>query len=132
MKLTVIAMALAFCAVVPAVAQTAAPAALPACTGETQIIRVSKLKPGATVADFEKAVAQHMAWYRSHGYMKNTQRVGRVATSTGISPDMLVTVHVNAPGVPRDKQDAGWAAYVAAYRAVSDIASEQRVCFPKN
>ncbi len=47
------------------------------------MIRVSKLKPSATIADFDKAVAMHMAWYRGHGYTQNMQGVGRVMTPKG-------------------------------------------------
>lgn len=122
-------LAVAMAAATPVLAQ--APAAAPRCSGEVQVVRTSKLKPGATVADFEKVVAQHMAWYRSHGYTQNSQRVGRVMTPQGFAEDQVVTVHVNAPGVPRDKRDAGWDAFVVGYRAVSDVTAESLVCFPK-
>ena len=111
----------------PALAQTAGPR----CDGEVQVIRVSTLKGGATVADFQKVVSDHMAWYRAHGFKANVQRVGRVMTPDGLAADKVVTVHVNAPGVPRDKRDADWDKFVAGYRAISDITSEQLVCFPK-
>ncbi len=129
MKTSLLAMAFAMAVSVPALAQ--APAAPPRCDGEVQVIRVSKLKPGASIADFDKAVAMHMAWYRSHGYTTNVQRVGRVMTPQGFASDQVVTVHVNAPGVPRDKRDAGWEAFVAAYRSVSDVTSDTLACFPK-
>lgn len=129
MKISLFAMALAVTVAAPVFAQ--APAAAPRCDGEVQVIRVSKLKPGATIADFDKAVAMHMAWYRSHGYTANVQRVGRVMTPQGMAPDQVVTVHVNAPGVPREKRDAGWEAFVAAYRTVSDVTSDTLACFPK-
>lgn len=116
----------------PVLAQAPVPAPAPRCSGEVQVVRLSKLKPGATIADFEKVVAQHMAWYRSHGYTHNTQRVGRVITPQGLAADQVFTLHVNAPGVPRDKRDAGWEAFVAAYRAVSDIVTENTICFPKS
>ncbi len=128
MKFSLLAMAVAMAVAAPAAAQAPAP---PRCDGEVQVIRVSKLKPGAALADFDKAVAMHMAWYRSHGYTANVQRVGRVMTREGFVPDEVVTVHINAPGVPREKRDAGWEAFVAAYRAVSDVSTEHLVCFPK-
>ena len=129
MKINMLLLAAVMAVASPVLAQ--APAAPPRCDGEVQVIRVSKLKPGATIADFDKAVAMHMAWYRSHGYTTNVQRVGRVMTPQGLAPDQVVTVHVNAPGVPRDKRDAGWEAFVAAYRAVSDVTSDTLACFPK-
>lgn len=123
--------ALALVMAMPAMAQPAAAPAAMRCDGEVQVIRTSTLKPGATLADFNKVVAQHMAWYRSHGYTNNTQRVGQVMTPQGPLADKVVTVHTNAPGVPREQRDAGWDAFVAAYRAISDISSEQLVCFAK-
>ena len=129
MKISLFAMALAVTVAAPVFAQ--APAAAPRCDGEVQVIRVSKLKPGATIADFDKVVVMHMVWYRSHGYTANVQRVGRVMTPQGMAPDQVVTVHVNAPGVPREKRDAGWEAFVAAYRTVSDVTSDTLACFPK-
>lgn len=135
MKIMPLMLAVAMAAATPVLAQAPAPApapaAMPRCAGEVQVVRTSKLKPGATIADFEKVVAQHMAWYRSHGYTQNSQRVGRVMTPQGLAEDQVVTVHVNAPGVPRDKRDAGWDAFVAGYRAVSDVTAESLVCFPK-
>jgi hypothetical protein len=129
MKLRHMMMAAAMVLAAPVLAQ--APPAAPRCDGEVQVIRVSTLKGGATVADFEKVVAEHMAWYRAHGYTDNVQRVGLVMTPQGMAADKVVTVHVNAPGVPRDKRDAAWDKFVASYRAISDISSEQLVCFPK-
>jgi hypothetical protein len=131
MTLRFLALAAALAVAAPVLAQAPAPTMAPRCAGEVQVVRVSKLKPGASVADFEKAVAQHMAWYRSHGFTQNEQRIGRVMTPQGLSEDTVMTVHVNAPGVPRDKRDAGWEAFVAAYRAISDVTSENLVCFAK-
>lgn len=106
-------------------------ATAPRCDGEVQIVRVSQLKPGVTVSDFEKVVVQHMAWYRSHGYTNNVQKVARIMTQQGFAANKVATIHVNAPGVPREKQDAGWAAFVAAYRAVSDVTEQHQLCLPK-
>jgi hypothetical protein len=100
------------------------------CKGTVEIIRFSTLKDGATMANFEKAVAQHMAWYRSHGYTKNTQTVASVLTNEGISKTEVVTIHKDAPGVPKEKQDAEWKAFVDAYRAASDITAEKTICLP--
>ncbi len=108
------------------------------CQGDLMVVRVSKLKPGATFAQFDEAVAAHMAWYRSHGYTKNTQTVSRVLVPNektrqlDISPDLVLTVHHNDPSAPSAQHDAAWTAYVAKYRAVSDIQSEQFACEPKN
>lgn len=122
----------------PALAQAAAPAAPaaptaprpPRCDGEVQLVRISTLKPGATIAQFEAVVARHMAWYRSHGYTENNQRIARLMTPTGWATDKVATIHVNAPGVPREKRDAEWDGFVKAYRDISDISNEYFLCFP--
>ncbi len=131
MTLRHVMMAAALVVAAPLWAQAPAPVQAPRCDGEVQVMRVSTLKAGATVADFEKVVAEHMAWYRANGYTQNEQRVGRVMTPQGLAADKVVTVHVNAPGVPRDKRDAAWDKFVAGYRAISDVTSEQLVCFAR-
>lgn len=57
--------------------------------------------------------------------------MGRVITPEGLAADRVVTVHANAPGVPRDQQDAEFAKFVAGYRAISDVTAQQLVCFPR-
>jgi hypothetical protein len=133
MKFNLLLLAAAMAVATPALAQApaAAPAMAPRCAGELQVLRLSKLKPGTTMADFEKVVAQHMAWYRSHGYTANVQRIGQVMTPQGMASDQVYTAHINPPGVPRDKHDAGWDAFVAAYAAISEVSSTQLICFAK-
>jgi hypothetical protein len=126
-KLLVLTVASAFVLSAPAVAQPAAPV----CKGTIETIRVSTLKPGATVDAFNKAVAKHIAWYRAHGFKDNSQIVATVLTRDGVSKTQVATIHMNPPGVAPAQQDAGWREFVAAYRAVSDIASEVTICVPK-
>lgn len=105
-----------------------------ACTsGELTRVRLSKLKAGASMADFRAAVAAHVDWYKAHGF-KIDQRVAPVlvAGPDGKASESRDEVMTFATGdyVSRDKQDAGWAAYVAKYRAVSDMVVEKAVCMP--
>ncbi|UYY77005.1 hypothetical protein [Sphingomonas sp. R1] len=105
----------------------------PCTSGELTRVRLSKLKPGASMADFRAAVAAHVDWYKTHGF-KIDQRVAPVLVVTpGSDPteskDEVMTF-ATGDNVPRDKQDAGWAAYVAKYRAVSDLVLEKGVCMP--
>ncbi|WP_084583083.1 hypothetical protein [Sphingomonas azotifigens] len=107
----------------------------PCTSGELTRVRLSKLKPGASMADFRAAVAAHIDWYKTHGF-KIDQRVAPVLVVTpGSAPteskDEVMTF-ATGDNVPRDKQDAGWAAYVAKYRAVSDLVIEKGVCMPAN
>jgi hypothetical protein len=102
--------------------------------GDITRVRVSKLKPGATMADFEAAVAAHVAWYKERGY-KIEQIVAPVFTSVDGKPAIAkdeVMTFATGDNVPRDKQDDGWAAFVAKYRAVSDITTDRIICMPKH
>lgn len=100
--------------------------------GELTRIRVSKIKPGGSMAGFRDAVAAHTRWYQAHGY-RIDQRIAPVMTSgkgaMQVSPDEVMTLATSAD-VPRDKRDAGWTAFVAKYQANSTIERETVVCMP--
>jgi hypothetical protein len=100
--------------------------------GELTRIRVSKIKAGGSMAGFRDAVAAHTRWYQSHGY-RIDQRIAPVMTSgkgsMQVSPDEVMTLATSAD-VPREKRDAGWAAFVAKYKANSTIERETIVCLP--
>src|SRR5690348_12769827 len=65
-----IILAAAAALIVPPAAAAPNPAA--ACSqGELTRIRVSKIKPGGTLAGFRQAVAAHGAWYKAHGFKLN-------------------------------------------------------------
>lgn len=103
-------------------------------TGDVARIRASKITPTGSMAGFQQAVADHLAWYKSHGF-KLDQVVAPVLVydSTGkesSSKDEVVTI-ATGDNVPRDKRDAGWDGFVAKYRANSTILSEKVVCLPK-
>jgi hypothetical protein len=121
---------------VPAIASAqAAPDVCP--SGNYEVVRHSQLKPGASLAAFGKAVADHAAWYASHGYPKDGFTWGQVVSmdptthAPKLEPAEIVTVHTNAADVPKDKHDAGWAAFVAEYSAVSSITSTTVLCMAK-
>jgi len=101
--------------------------------GELTRIRLSKIKPGGSIAGFREAVAAHTRWYQAHGY-RIEQRIAPVLVSskgkTSVSPDEVMTF-ASSDSVPREKHDAGWAAFVAKYRANSDVERERVVCLPK-
>lgn len=116
-------------------APAAAPAGADVCpNGDVARVRVSKIKPEGTMAGFMEAVAAHAAWYRSHGY-RIDQSVAPVITYPGgvptVSKDEVMTI-ATGDDVPRDKRDADWTAYVAKYRANSDLLIEKAVCMPKH
>ena len=106
-------------------------------TGNYEVVRHSQLKPGATLAGFAKAVSDHAAWYASHGYAKDGFSWGQVvemdATTHAprLQPNEIVSVHSNAADVPKDRHDAGWAAFAAEYAAVSTITSTTVLCMAK-
>jgi hypothetical protein len=116
-----------------ALAQTAEQNAA-VCKGDVARVRLSKIKPGASMADFEAAVAAHLAWYESRGYKIN-QTVAPVLVrkdgAPAVSPDEVMTF-ATGDIPPRDKLDQGWADFVAKYRAVSDLVTDKVVCMPKH
>jgi hypothetical protein len=118
--------AMALFATLPASAQKADD-----CAGTIEVIRFSQLRPGKTIEDFRKIADQHIAWYRKHGFTKNQQIVAPVITAAGVSPDRVVTIHLNAPGVTQDQHDAEWERFVDAYREVSTVEAMRTVCLPK-
>jgi hypothetical protein len=110
-----------------AAAQAQTPAAQ--CPSGTQawVVRTSKVKPGQEAA-FEKALADQQAWYRSKGIATNAFKAGPVADpKTGVDPTLRMTVHINAP-VKRPPNDAAWDAFVAEFRASSDIVTQTYAC----
>jgi hypothetical protein len=116
--------------VVPSMA-TAQPKPATGCPqGELTRIRVSKIKPNGSMAGFRDAVAAHTRWYKAHGY-RIEQRIAPVVTfargRTGSAPQEVMTL-ATSDDVPREKHDAAWNAFVAKYRANSDIERETIVC----
>ncbi|WP_017666343.1 hypothetical protein [Porphyrobacter sp. AAP82] len=102
--------------------------------GDVTRVRISKLKPGASMADFDAAVAAHVAWYKERGY-KIEQIVAPVYVWVEGKPTIAkdeVMTFASGDNVPRAKQDDGWAAFVAKYRAVSDITIDREICMPKH
>jgi len=100
--------------------------------GELTRIRLSKIKPGGSMAGFREAVAAHTRWYKAHGY-RIEQRIAPVVVfasgKAGTSAQEVMTF-ATSDDVPRDKHDAAWNAFVAKYRANSDIERETIVCLP--
>src|ERR1700743_3341436 len=101
------------------------------------VVRMSTIKPTGSMDGFNEAVRDHVKWYRDHGYTTNdiashpvleTKDQGQTGT---VSKTQVFSIHKNDPHVPRDKYDAAWSAYVAKYRANSDITNEMFVCLPK-
>ncbi len=99
------------------------------------VARVSKIT--GTQAGFDDAVHDHIKWYRDHGYKANTIIAGPVMERSGggepvASKDLVLSLHIDDPGVPAEKYDDAWAAYVAKYKANSVIVSETSGCLPKS
>lgn len=131
-KFTISALA---CAIGIAVAGSASAAAYCPSNNVT-IVRISKITPGGTMEGFKKAIADHRAWYQSHGYKADefiaapVLKYDEATKDLMVAPNEVMTFHTHAGPVPKAKQDAAWAAYVAEYRANSEIASETIVCMP--
>jgi len=117
-----------------ATAQTAAQIAAVCPKGDVTRVRLSTLKPGATMAQYEAAVAAHKAWYKAKGYKLVISQAPVLVWKDGVpavSPDQIMSF-ASGDNVPRDKQDKGWDDFVAKYRAASDLTTEKAVCMPKH
>jgi hypothetical protein len=101
--------------------------------GQLVSMRVNILKGADKAAAYDSATRNHIGWYRSKGITQNRLLVGPVLVrnadgSWSNSTTERVSIHMNSPGVPADKRDAGWDAYVSEYRATSDISTEKYAC----
>lgn len=104
--------------------------------GQPATLRVSKITPTGSMAGFREAARDHANWYRAKG-LPVTQFIAPVmvysakAKAQVASTREIVTVRLGSADVPRGRQDAGWVAFVAKYKANATIVSETRTCFPK-
>lgn len=103
--------------------------------GQISVVRISTLKSPAARAQFDKATRAQAQWYRSHGFKKNRLFFGSVMTQDpatkewSVSQTEVFSLHTDAPGPATDKKkDAAYDAFVADYRASSDITTEKLVC----
>jgi hypothetical protein len=119
---------------VAATALLTAAAAQAACTGDLVAIRVSKLKPGGSMAGFAEAAKDNAAWYASHGMKGEKFVTAPVYEQSDGEPKpsvtRVMTLHVYG-GTAQPKRDAAWDAFVTKYKANSTIESETRACLPK-
>ena len=105
--------------------------------GGVTIVRISKITPTGSMAGFEKAVADHAKWYADHG-LKDVIVAAPILKYDAASKSLVkvgdqeMTFHMHSTPVPMDKHDAAWNAYVAEYRANSDITSETMACMPSH
>ena len=103
----------------------------PACDGQSVAVRVSRLTPNGTMAGLADAVRLQRAWYASHGYKGDSMLMATLLDGGRASTREFVTIHMRIGIAPELKRDAGWAAFVAKYKANSTIGSETRFCLPK-
>lgn len=130
MRIAYLAAALAAASALPAVAH-----ADPLCpSGNYSQVRTSELIPGGTIEGFKKALAAHAKWYADHGYTADKFAWGQVierdpaTKKPTLSATKFVTYHFHASDITQAKQDAGWDAFVAIYKANSKITSSALVC----
>jgi hypothetical protein len=112
----------------------AADAATACKSGVPTMVRISALTPGGTRAAFDKATSDQIKWYRDHGITTNEVVEASVLDSkTGaVSPNEIMTLHYNAPSAAgtQPAPDAAYKAFVAEFRANSNITLEKLVCLP--
>ena len=110
------------------------------CDGDIALVRVSQIKPTGPLAAFMQAQDAHLAWYRKNGITTNNIYSARVYAldpttkmPTTYSETEVMTFHVRPPdpAITKGKDQAGWDAFVKAYRDTSDLKTEQMICVPK-
>jgi hypothetical protein len=99
------------------------------------VVRVSQIKPTGSMDGFKKAYADHVKWYADHNLsdkfaLEPVLIYDPAKGSATTAPDQLMTVHYRASTPPPHAGDAAWDAYVAEYRANSDITTEILTCLP--
>ncbi len=105
-------------------------------SGDVAKMRISKVTPSGSMAGIEQAVADHDKWYADHGFTEDRIILAPILVydaankAMRVAPDQVMTIHMHSHEVPKDKRDAAWDAYVAEYKANSDVASETVVCLP--
>ena len=119
-------------------ALTALPAAAQVCAqGQVAVIRVSTLTATGTRAGFEKAVADQIAWYRSHGLTGNKIVTADVidfnSGKPAISAKEIMTIHYDPPAATgkQPASDDSYKAFVKEFRDNTDITTEKTVCIEK-
>ncbi len=105
------------------------PTTMPPCDGSYNIVRVSEIKPGM-MQKFLDAVAAQKEWYKKLG-APDQITVMRVYSRTngGYSETQALTSHI-APGTQSTPppHDSGYDAFVALFRASSEIRAEYFTC----
>lgn len=103
------------------VSAASAMAADPVCTGSVATVRISKLTPTGTMAGFEKAIADHAAWYKSHG---DATQVVFVQNADKL---VSVTIHPSSAAKMPEADDA-YKTFVKEYNANSEIVLSGSAC----
>ena len=129
MKILIAALCLTTLATLPAAAAVCA-------DGQIAIVRVSTLKTGGTRAGFDKAVADQIAWYKSHGVTTNRIVTAEVIDFNGapsLSTKEVMTIHYDPPAADgkQPPMDDAYKAFVKEFRDNSDITIEKTVCLKK-
>jgi hypothetical protein len=110
---------------------------LPACNGVYGIVRLVELKPGASIDQYNAALAAHQAWYKKHGFddVIYSARVIERDQASGhamYSKHLILTYHYFKPTSPHPTKDADWAAFVKMYTDASDLKESYFDCVPAN
>ena len=102
--------------------------------GQIAVLRISKIIETGSRSGFDQAMADQLAWYRSHGFTTN-----RLVTANVIVQDPktkvwsksateVLSLHINPPPMAAIKPDAAWTAFVSEFRSSSIVESERTAC----
>ena len=112
--------------------------AAPPCDGDVANVRLTEIIPGGTMDGYLKAVADHRAWYRAHGFKNNEIFVSKLMVEDPAthkltySKDRVVAFHIRPPYMGGSTgHDAGWDAFHAEYSKNSNIVTTYNICIPR-
>lgn len=112
--------------------------AAPPCDGDVANVRLTEIIPGGSMKGYLKAVADHRAWYRAHGFKNNEIFVSKLmvedpaAHKLVYSKDRVVAFHIRPPYMGGSTgHDAGWDAFHAEYSKNSKIVTTYNICIPR-
>jgi hypothetical protein len=106
--------------------------------GQIVAVRVSRIVEGGSRTGFDKAVADQLAWYRSHGFAANRLVTADVIVQDprtkawSVSSTEVMSLHINPPAIGAIKTDATWNAFVSEFKANAVVDAERTACLAQH
>ena len=123
----------------PASSQPSGALVAPPCDGDIANVRLTEITPTGTMAGYLKAVNDHRAWYKAHGFTGNEIFVSQVMVENPATKKLeyskteVLAFHIRPPFMPGSTgHDAAWDTFHDLYRKNSNIKATYNICMPKN